>query len=181
MCYISGPISEVEWVEQVVPVFGKINANVPIKPNKKSEDSNMKTYFVSLIIGAIIVVPLSQVWKQKLENRKKQAEESEILVFSDQSFSTSCSISASTRSNPPITKSQSTSQSEPFVQTQKTKNDIASESFSHHQKVFPIEDVQMGKKSSVGKANTEETKVIANKRNEEAMKTTTFQVNSTNM
>ena len=160
-------------MEQVVPVFGKINANVPIKPNKKSEDSNMKTYFVSLIIGAIIVVPLSQVWKQILENRKKQAEESEIIVFSDQSFSTSCSISASTRSNS-ITKSESTSQSEPCVQTQKTKNDITSESFSH-QKVFPNEAVIMGNKSSVRKANTEETKVNTNKRNEEN------EVNSINM
>eukprot|EP00091_Calanus_sinicus_P001268 TRINITY_DN11248_c0_g1_i1.p1 TRINITY_DN11248_c0_g1~~TRINITY_DN11248_c0_g1_i1.p1 ORF type:complete len:113 (+),score=32.17 TRINITY_DN11248_c0_g1_i1:180-518(+) len=47
----SGPISDVEWVAEVVPVFGKINK---VQKQEKEGQGNTTTLIVGLIVGGLI-------------------------------------------------------------------------------------------------------------------------------
>ena len=177
---MSGPISEVEWVEEVMPLFGKITASAPRKSIEKSEDSNMKMYLVSVIFGAIVVVTFLQVWKQKSENNKKLTEiksvlESEMLIFPDQSISVSRTVSTTSEPVHSQSKSESNRKSLLCVQDKSKENDKAVMTKSSQDKIskevtpvqYPLDPPLLKQKER--NLNLPEAK-------ESLMNTTTFQV-----
>ena len=70
----SGPISEVEWVEKVVPLFGKIQ--IQTKVGKTDSSSSKMPLIITLVIGGCLLcgVLFNQRSPVEQNNVKKQKE-----------------------------------------------------------------------------------------------------------
>merc|ERR1711872_68694 len=66
----SGPISDVEWVEEVVPVFGKINK---LEKKEKDPQGGSTTLLVGLIVGGIVAAIL---YKSKVNIKDEKERKS---------------------------------------------------------------------------------------------------------
>ena len=72
----SGPISEVEWVEKVVPVFGKIK--IPKKDGNADSFCNKVPLVLTLLVGGGGCVLLSFLMKQKTIEEEKKVNKQKI-------------------------------------------------------------------------------------------------------
>ena len=70
----SGPISEVEWVEKVVPVFGKIK--IPKKDGNADSFCNKVPLVLTLLVGGCVL--LSFLMKQKTIEEEKKVNKQKI-------------------------------------------------------------------------------------------------------
>ena len=70
----SGPISEVEWVEKVVPVFGKIK--IPKKDGNADSFCNKVPLVLTLVVGGCVL--LSFLMKQKTIEEEKKVNKQKI-------------------------------------------------------------------------------------------------------
>ena len=178
---MSGPISEVEWVEEVMPLFGKITASAPRNSIEKSEDSNMKLLLVSVIFGAIIVVTFIQVGKLKSENNKKVTEvkavlESEILIFSDQSISVSRTVSTASEPVHSPSKSESNRKSMLCFQHKSKENyEAEMKNSSQNKNTKEVTPIQFPVDPPLPKQK--ENNLNLPEATEASMNTSTFQVN----
>ena len=69
-----GPISELDWVEEVVPVFGKIQ--IQKKVGTPDSSSNKTPLIISLVVGGCLLcgVLIKQRYSVQLNKVKKQKE-----------------------------------------------------------------------------------------------------------